>query len=95
MNDTTYQAVTQHLWLNESGHGVDYTPEGEDWAVRQYVIDVAFRDLGHDDFNIATLHDGQLVAFGSGMDDFGPDEDGSPHGGHDLAEIAGQCGWKA
>ena len=38
--------------------------------------------IGHDDFCIATLEDGRLVAYGWGMDDFAPEDR------DDLAEIA-------
>lgn len=87
-----YLVVVQQLWLNESGHGVDYVPSGPLWQDRAALVAAALDDLGHDDFSVATVVDGRVVAFGWGMDDFGPDEDGAPHHGHDLDEIGRACG---
>jgi hypothetical protein len=72
--------------------GVEYTWTGAIGTDRAALINATVDDLGHDDFNIATVDDGRLVAFGHGMDDFGPDDDGVPHGGHDLVEISRACG---
>lgn len=92
---TRYLIVCQKLWLNDTGSGVDYIADDRDFTDRRAAIRWATDEHGHDDFNIATVRDGRLVAFGSGMDDFGPDEDGQPHYGHDLAEIGRQIGVKA
>lgn len=86
--------VCQKLWLNESGSGVDYIADGREFADRSEAIRWACDEHGHDDFNIATVREGRLVAFGYGMEDFPADGD-EPHGGHDLAEIARQIGVKA
>jgi hypothetical protein len=88
---TFYLVVTQRLWLNETGDGVTYATDGREFINRETAIRWATGDHGHDDFNIATVTDGRLVAFGWGMDDFPLDEDGCPHG-HDLREIAEQIG---
>lgn len=84
--------VCQQLWLNESGHGVDYMPSGPLGPFRSAVIAAAIDDLGHDDFNVATVVNGRVVAFGFDMVDFGPEEDGELHGGYDLDEITRACG---
>ncbi len=84
--------VCQQAWLNESGHGVDYVPSGPLGTDRASLVAAAIDGLGHDDFCVATVVDGRVVAFGHGMDDFGPDEDGAPHNGHDLDEITRACG---
>lgn len=88
---TEYLIVVQQLWLNETGHGTDYHRFGRPHADRSKAIQAALDDLDHDDFSVATVVDGRIVAFGWMFDDFGV-EDGEPHGGHDLAEIARQVG---
>lgn len=92
---THFLIVTQHLWLNETGDGVTYASDGREYVDRAAALIDGQFDLGHDDFNIATVTDGRLTAFGWGMGDFDPDEDGTPHGGHDLDEIARQIGLAA
>lgn len=94
MTTTTrqYVAIQQQLWMNESGHGVDYIRHGDPSTDRAALVAATVDELGHDDFNIATVEGGRLVAFGWDGDDFGPDEDGTPHGGHPLVEIARQTG---
>lgn len=87
-----FLVVCQKAWLNESGHGVDYMPSGPLGTDRAALVAAAFDDLGHDDFNVATVVDGRVVAFGGADRDFGPDEDGAPHYGHDLGEITRACG---
>lgn len=94
---TEYVAVQQQIWGYEKPdgtftHGTDFTAIGPPAADRRTCHAEAVAELGHDDFNIATLHDGRLVAFGYEDTDFGPDEDGAPHGGYDLAEIAQAIG---
>ncbi|MGI5247586.1 hypothetical protein [Dactylosporangium sp. CA-139066] len=89
---TYFLIVTQHAWLNESGHGVEYRCVSSEFARRETALRWASAQFDHDDLNIATVTDGRIVAFGSGMDDFGPDVDGTPHFGHDLGEIAEQIG---
>jgi hypothetical protein len=92
---THFLIVTQRLWLNETGDGVTYTCDGRRYVDRAAALIDGQFDLGHDDFNIATITHGRIVAFGWGMDDFPPDTDGAPHGGHDLDEIARQIGLPA
>lgn len=92
-----YVVVVQQLWgrYDRDGmwhDGVEYTWTGGLATDRADLIARAEADLGHDDFNIATIVDGRIVAFGWGMDDFGADEDGAPFGGHDLVAITRACG---
>lgn len=91
MTDRYYLAVVQQLWLNDSGHGATFHTDGRRYLDRSEALRVTENELGHDDFNIATVDDGRIVAFGFGMNDFGDGEDG-PHGGYDLAEIGRQIG---
>lgn len=93
---TTYLIVLQQLWGNyDTGgdwhDGCDYVPHGEPSTDRAALVAATEAELGHDDFNILTLVGGLPSAFGWGMDDFGWDDDGVPHGGYDLDEIGRQC----
>ena len=92
-----YLVVRQQLWghyhTDGTWHdGVDYVPHGDPSTDRAALFAAAVDELGHDDFNVATVVDGRVVAFGYDVEDFGPDEDGAPHNGHDLDEIAQACG---
>lgn len=89
---TMYVVVQQYVQCTESGFEICYSADGIADEDRAVAVRTAVEVFGHDDFNIATVTDGRLVAFGWGMDDFGPDTDGAPHGGHDLAVIAEQIG---
>lgn len=96
MTVVCYLIVVQQLWggydLDGDWHdGVDYLPHGVPSGDRAALIATTEAELGHDDFNVLTVVAGQPTAFGHGMDDFGPDEDGVPHGGYCLAEIARQA----
>ncbi len=94
---TTYLIVRQQVWggsdpdTGEWADGVDYLPHGEPATDRAALVAAAEVELGHDDFNVLTIVDGRPAAFGHNMADFGPDEDGNPHGGYDLAEIGYRC----
>lgn len=90
---TTYLAAVQQIWGHYDSEGdwqdgVNYLPHGDPFADRAALVAVTTEELGHDDLNVATLVDARLVAFGWGGNDFGPDEDGAPHNGHDLNEVA-------
>ncbi len=94
---TTYLAVIQQIWGREDHNGVlhsgvTFTPYGEPREDRAGLLSDTEAALDHDDFNVLTLVDGKPFAFGYGMTDFGPEEDGEPHGGYDLDEIAQACG---
>ncbi len=93
---TTYLAVIQQIWGHEDADGVwqsrvYYLPYREPrLASVSLMIDTEYA-LDHDDFNVLTLVDGKPFAFGYGDKDFGPEDDGTPHGGYDLDEIAQAC----
>jgi hypothetical protein len=89
MSTTEYIVIRQQVWMNQAGHGVNYYWDWIRHPSRQAALAHGWREEGTDDFNIGTLADGRLVAFGWGEQDFGPDRgDDEPHGGYDLAEIA-------
>lgn len=91
-----YVVIQQKLWMNEHGHGCDYIWDSTRHRTRTAALKAGWRELGHDDFNIGTLEDGRLVAFGWGDWDFGPEHgDDEPHGGYDLAEVAHHGGLTA
>jgi hypothetical protein len=82
---TTYMIVVQDV-VNETGAWTTHYLGGPAFDKRADAIAQGIEELGHDDFNIATLDNGRLVAYGWGDDDFGPDA------GYDLGEIARQLG---
>ncbi len=97
MTTTTYLAVIQQIWGCEDRYGnfhsgVNYVPYGEPREDRAGLLADTEAALDHDDFNVLTLVDGKPAAFGYGMTDFGPEDDGEPHGGYDLGEIGRACG---
>jgi hypothetical protein len=63
-----------------------YSWDGQRHDTRQAAIDAGLRGLGHDDFNVGTVEDGRLVAFGWDQYDF------APAAGYDLDEIGRQIG---
>lgn len=88
-----YIVILQRAWMNEHGSGVNFSWDRVQTASRHLALTHGYRETGTDDFNIGTLQDGRLVAFGWGEKDFGPDRgDEEPHGGYDLAEIAEHIG---
>ncbi|GAA2623709.1 hypothetical protein GCM10010399_63710 [Dactylosporangium fulvum] len=89
---TMFVVVKQQIVGTPADYEVVYDCNGIEHQDRAEAIRLGVEALDHDDFSIATVVGGRLVAFGFGMDDFGPDEDGAPHGGHDLDEIARQIG---
>lgn len=86
--ETEYIVVLQRAWMNDSGHGVNYSSDLARFPNRAAAIRHGFGSGESDDFNIATVKGGAIVAFGWMDKDFGDDEDGEPHGGYDLVEIA-------
>ncbi len=87
-----YIVVHQRVWMNGSGHGVNYSSSLWRYPSRKAALTAGWKEADSDDFNVGTVVDGKLVAFGWGDNDFGPDEAGDPHGGYDLAEIAQHIG---
>jgi hypothetical protein len=84
----TFMVVRTQIFGTPGDWVESYSSDCCEWQRRARAIADGIEELGHDDFNIATIENGKVVAFGHGMTDFGPDEDGSPHYGHDLARIA-------
>jgi len=83
---TTQYLVVQHQISGTlDNYWSDYTdPLGRRFDDRDEAIRAGIDYFDHDDFNIATLVDGKLAAFGWGNDpDFDPDD-------CDLPEIARQ-----
>ena len=69
---------------NPADWSYDYTSDLSLHTDRQAAIDHGWQLYAHDDFNIGTVRDRRLVAFGWGMDDFAPEDC------DDLAEIERQ-----
>ena len=89
----TFVVITQHVVGSSGQWSTVYRSDGKTFPSREKAIRHGWRVLDHDDFNIGTLSEGRLVAFGWGDKDFGPDEAGDPHGGYDLSDIQEQTGW--
>lgn len=81
----TFITAKGSIYTNGADFETAYATTGERFADRQAAIDHGLDVYGHDDFNIATLSEGRLVAFGWGLEDFAPD-------GEDLPDIARQLG---
>lgn len=90
-----FVVITQHVISDGHGHEFVYHSDGRYFASRAGASRYGWRVCESDDFNIGTIVDGRLVAFGWGDWDFGDpsheDEDGLPHGGYDLLEIQRQA----
>jgi hypothetical protein len=69
-----YMWVATQIVGNPADWSYDYSRHGEQFADRQRAIRDGWRQLGHDDFNIATIDGGKVVAFGFDMDDFKPED---------------------
>lgn len=93
--DRAFIVICQRAWMNEYGSGVNFLWDQIQFGSRHLALTHGYRMTGTDDFNIGTLRDGRLVAFGWGEKDFGLDRgDEEPHGGYDLVEIAQHIGVK-
>lgn len=83
MTRPEYVVVHQRAWLNEHGHGINYVSDLVRWSRRRQAIIYGFSQANSDDFNVATLRDGELVAFGWMDKDFAAEDT-------ELDEIARQ-----
>lgn len=84
---TTYLVVTGCIVGNPTtGYQTCYNTTGIHHADRQKAINAGIRQLGHDDFGIATITDGKLTAFGYDMTDWTHPDDWDP-----LAVSSGLC----
>jgi hypothetical protein len=87
-----YVVITQQIEGNERvGFDAYYYSDLKYFTTREAALRHGARERGSDDFNIGTVEDGKLVAFGWGDWDFSVEHgDEEPHGGYDLDEIARQ-----
>jgi hypothetical protein len=81
-----YQAVVCQAWVNERGHGFSYHTAGEK-GTHLHAKNEGFRAAESDDFNIAAIRDGRLVAL-LWMDQIVDDEPS------ELRDCAEQCGFR-
>jgi hypothetical protein len=65
-----YLVVATRIVGNPADWSHSYSSDLELFDDRQAAIDHGIEDLGHDDFNIATIRGGRIVAFGFDMEDF-------------------------
>jgi len=69
-----YVVVTAHAWMNETGHGTEYSiPTQVGWSDIKAAISEGFELCGHDDFNIAKVSNGRVVALHWMEEDIGED----------------------
>lgn len=59
----TYIVIQQHLWCNESGHGIEYASDCLEFDKRDKAIRHGLKMQGSDDFNIGVIDGGRLVSF--------------------------------
>lgn len=91
MKPKRYVVITQQVEGNtESGFDTYYYSDLKLFDDRKQAISHGFKMGRSDDFNVATIKGGRLVAFGWMERDFIEDRRGEPHGGYDLAEIERQ-----
>lgn len=69
-----FMVVKTQIVGNLESWSYDYTSDLELFADRQDAIDHGWHLYDHDDFNIATVQDGRLVAFGWDHEDFAPED---------------------
>lgn len=55
--------IHQRLWCNESGFGIEYSSDLEEFESRKESIKHGFEITDSDDFNIGVMEDGRLVSF--------------------------------
>lgn len=55
--------IQQRLWCNESGHGIEYSSDYEEFDTRHEAIEHGLKITDSDDFNIGVIEDGRLVSF--------------------------------
>ncbi|MCW2477703.1 antitoxin [Candidatus Symbiopectobacterium sp. NZEC135] len=58
-----YIVIHQRLWCNESGHGIQYSSDIEEFSTRNEAISSGFKITESDDFNIGVIENGLLVSF--------------------------------
>ncbi|WP_227136705.1 antitoxin [Kosakonia radicincitans] len=60
---TKFIVIQQRLWCNESGYGIEYSSDLEEFEDRKAAIRHGFKIAESDDFNIGVIEDGRLVSF--------------------------------
>lgn len=55
--------IQQRLWCNESGFGIEYSSDLEEFESRKEAIKHGFEITDSDDFNIGVIEDSRLVSF--------------------------------
>jgi hypothetical protein len=72
--------------MNEHGHGINYHSDMVRWSTRRHAITSGWMETdGTDDFNVATLRNGRLSAFGWMEKDFAPEDTELDEIGRQLA----------
>lgn len=81
--------IQQFAWCNDSGVGIEYSSDLEEFDSRDDAIEHGFELAGCDDFNIGVIENGDLVSF-----DYMEIPVGSGKGvnGETLAQIAEAIG---
>lgn len=70
----TYMWVATQIVGNPENWSHSYTNHGQQLTTRAAANRAGWKALDHDDFNIATIEDGKVIAFGWGMDDFSSED---------------------
>lgn len=74
-----FLVIQQQIIGSPASWGYSRWTDYELFDDRQAAIDHGWKLFDHDDFNIGTVRDGRLVAFGWGMDkDFPPEDSDDP-----------------
>lgn len=55
--------IQQRLWCNESGYGIAYSSDLEEFDTRQEAIKNGFEITESDDFNVGVIEEGRLISF--------------------------------
>ena len=71
---TEYIVIVSRAWMNETGFGFNHYTDGERFAERADAIRHGFTLNESDDFNVGTVENGRLVAYGWMREDFDDDE---------------------
>ena len=71
---TAYIVIVARAWMNETGHGFNYTSDLKRYHDRSEAIGHGFTLTDSDDFNIGTLDGDRLIAVGWMCKDFAPED---------------------
>nr|DAP67519.1 MAG TPA: hypothetical protein [Caudoviricetes sp.] len=59
----TFIVIQQRLWCNDSGHGIHYSSDLEEFDARNKAVSHGFDITESDDFNIGVVEGGRLISF--------------------------------